>query len=147
MHKLHKNRDPELPGPQQKMGMDFWGSCVFLGCFNLIWHLVMVRSHGYVPLKQTHTGRLTHSACHIVVCQADKAAVSLLVVFHCCYPLHCINGYYIDTQEEHANLMLWEEDKQTTHLVSNVKSVCATTAVPSGPIEQMSHVPELTHID
>lgn len=76
---------------------------VFAWLFYSHFHLVLLRSYASVPLKQTHSGTLKHSACHIVVCQPDKAAVSLLVVFHCCYPLQSVGGYHVDAQEEQMN--------------------------------------------
>lgn len=58
----------------------------------------------------------------------------------------------MDLQGDHAkkketNLLLREEDKQTTYLVSDVKNVCATPALPAGQIRQMAHVPHWFIID
>lgn len=39
--------------------------------------------------------------------------------------------------------MVREEDKQTTYLVSDVKSVCAWPAAPSGQMRQMPRIPTL----
>lgn len=115
------------------------------GCRQKRWWEVMVMYRLLTRARrQTRTLRLPY--CCLSTRQSGCLAACRLVVFHCCYLLHCISGYYIDAQEQHSNLMVWEKDKQTTYLESCVKSVCASTAVPSGPIEQMPLVPELIHV-
>lgn len=113
-----RSKKQRLSAALAKMSMDLF----LFGSLNPVWHFLIRKSlPGYLFFTQTHTqAEYRHGS----VCQEDKAAASLLVVFkRCNLQLQGFIGFkWIGRRNMLKKASLG--DRQSTHLLSDGKCLC-----------------------